>query len=94
MAELERQNNLAIFAYASLLSDAGEQISPHVVERISCPSPWPIEYARRAKLRGHGPTLVMNLQMSVLNDPIESLSRLLKNPAESFDGSQDERIRD
>ena len=52
--------NLAIFAYGSLLSDPGERIGPHIVERIGCPSPWPIEYARQAKLRGSGPTLVIH----------------------------------
>jgi hypothetical protein len=52
--------NLAIFAYGSLLSDPGEKLAPHIVARITQPSPWPIEYARRAKLRGNGPTLVIH----------------------------------
>jgi hypothetical protein len=60
MAELNRQNNLTLFAYGSLLSDAGERITAHVIERIPYLSPWPIEYARRAKLRGDGPTLVIH----------------------------------
>jgi hypothetical protein len=60
MAQRSRQSNLAIFAYGSLLSDPGEKILPHIIERIYCPSPWPIEYARRAKLRGYGPTLVIH----------------------------------
>jgi hypothetical protein len=54
------QENLAIFAYGSLLSDPGEKIAAHIIARITQPSPWPIEYARRAKLRGDGPTLVMH----------------------------------
>jgi hypothetical protein len=54
------RNNFAIFAYGSLLSDPGEKIAPHIVARITRPSPWPIEYARRAKLRGDGPTLVIH----------------------------------
>lgn len=53
-------DNLVIFAYGSLLSDPGEKIVPHIVARIPYPSPWPIEYARRAKLRGYGPTLVIH----------------------------------
>jgi hypothetical protein len=60
MAQRYRQSNLAIFAYGSLLSDPGERLGPHIRERIFCPSPWPIEYARRAKLRGYGPTLVIH----------------------------------
>jgi hypothetical protein len=42
------------------LSDPGEKIAPRIVARICYPSPWPIEYARRAKLRGDGPTLVLH----------------------------------
>ena len=60
MAQPCEQNNLAIFAYGSLLTDPGEKIVPHIIDRIPYPSPWPIEYARRAKLRGHGPTLVIH----------------------------------
>ena len=60
MVQPYRQNNLAIFAYGSLLSDPGEKIAPHIVSRITRPSPWPIEYARRARLRGDGPTLVIH----------------------------------
>ncbi len=60
MAEAYEKNNLAIFAYGSLLSDPGEKIRHHIVARIRFPSPWPVEYARRAKLRGDGPTLVLH----------------------------------
>jgi hypothetical protein len=59
MAPTFDRNNLAIFGYGSLLSDPGEMISPHIIARLPYPSPWPIEYARRAKLRGDGPTLVL-----------------------------------
>ena len=60
MAQQYGPNNLAIFAYGSLLSDPAGKILPHIADRILCPSPWPIEYARRAKLRGDGPTLVIH----------------------------------
>ena len=60
MVQPYERYNLAIFAYGSLLSDPGEQIAPHIIARITQPSPWPIEYARRAKLRGNGPTLVIH----------------------------------
>jgi len=53
-------SNLAIFAYGSLLSDPGVEIGARIIARVLCPSPWPIEYARRAKLRGDGPTLVLH----------------------------------
>jgi len=60
MAQSYGHSNLAILAYGSLLSDPGEKILPHVIARVPYPSPWPIEYARRAKLRGDGPTLVLH----------------------------------
>lgn len=60
MAQAYGANNLAVFAYGSLLSDPGERIAARIIARVRCPSPWPIEYARRAKLRGDGPTLVIH----------------------------------
>lgn len=60
MVQSYGQNNLAIFAYGSLLSDPGEKIARHIITRVARLSPWPIEYARRAKLRGDGPTLVIH----------------------------------
>jgi len=60
VADTYGKNNLAIFAYGSLLYDPGETILPHIVARVRVPSPWPIEYARRARLRGDGPTLVLH----------------------------------
>jgi cation transport regulator ChaC len=60
MTQSYGRNNLAIFAYGSLLSDPGEKIAPRIVARVARLSPWPVEYARRAKLRGHGPTLVIH----------------------------------
>ena len=55
------EDNLAIYAYGSLLSDPGEKLAPRIIARIPRLSPWPIEYARRAKLRGNGPTLVIHV---------------------------------
>lgn len=51
---------VGIFGYGSLLSDPGDDIGPHVVERIPHLSPWKIEYARRSEGRGRGPTLVIH----------------------------------
>jgi hypothetical protein len=53
-------SNLAIFAYGSLMSDPGAEIGARIIARVPCASPWPIEYARRARLRGDGPTLVLH----------------------------------
>ena len=85
MTQSYAQNNLAIFAYGSLLSDPGEKILPHIVDRIPCPSPWPIEYARRAKLRGDGPTLVIHHnggivqgQLLVLDLQLSALDELME----------------
>jgi len=57
------------------------------VARITQPSPWPIEYARRAKLRGNGPTLVIHqsggivqgqiLMLDVSADGIEAVEEWL-----------------
>ena len=66
MAKTYGPTNLAIYAYGSLLSDPGEKIAPHIVGRIPQPSPWPIEYARRAKLRGDGSTLVLHKSGAVV----------------------------
>jgi hypothetical protein len=60
MSQQKGKDNLAIYAYGSLLSEPGEPLGGHIVARVSHPSPWPIEYARRAKLRGDGPTLVIH----------------------------------
>ena len=87
MAQHYGPNNLAIFAYGSLLSDPG-------VDRILCPSLWPIEYARRAKRRGDGRTLVihqsggiirgqllvLDLQLSALDELMEWLWEREGNP--------------
>jgi hypothetical protein len=60
MTQTFNQDNVAIFAYGSLLSEPGAKLAPHIVAEIAWPSPWPVEYARRAPLRGDGPTLVIH----------------------------------
>lgn len=54
------RSTVGIFGYGSLLSEPGDDIVPHIVERIPCLSPWKIEYARRSEGRGLGPTLVIH----------------------------------
>lgn len=51
-------DNIAILAYGSLATDAGADIEAHIVARIPCETPWPVEYARRSSERGGAPTLV------------------------------------
>jgi hypothetical protein len=77
------ENNLAIFAYGSLLSDPGEKLGPRIIARLPRPSPWPIEYARRAKLRGDGPTLVIHQsgatvqgKLLVLDKPVQAIDEI------------------
>jgi hypothetical protein len=87
MVQAFGQNNVATFAYSFLLSDPREKIAPRLVARLSRPSPWPIEYARRAKLRGDGPTLAIHksggtmggrlLVMDVVQDRIGEVGQWL-----------------
>src|SRR5688572_6882429 len=53
-------SGVGIFGYGSLLSEPGDDIRPHIVERIPHLSPWKIEYARRSEGRGGGPTLIFH----------------------------------
>jgi len=43
-----------------VVSDPGQKISSHIIARIPCASPWPIEYSQRARLRGDWLTLVLH----------------------------------
>ena len=52
--------NIGVFGYGSLVTDAGADIEPHIIARVSTLSPWPVEYARRSAGRGGGPTLVIH----------------------------------
>ncbi len=51
-------DNIGIFGYGSLLTDPGPDLGPHIVDRITQESPWPVEYARRSESRGGSATLV------------------------------------
>ena len=84
MAQSYGQNNLAIFAYGSLLSYAGKKILPHIIARIPCATPWPIEYAHRAKLRGDGPTLIIHPAGGIVQGKIF----VLDLQTSAFDGAE------
>ncbi|PJB20930.1 MAG: hypothetical protein CO114_08060 [Euryarchaeota archaeon CG_4_9_14_3_um_filter_38_12] len=49
---------IGIFAYGSLINDAGPEITPHIVKKIDRDAPKPVEYARSSSSRGGAPTLV------------------------------------
>jgi hypothetical protein len=61
---------VGIFGCGSLLSDPGDDIGPHVVERIPHISPWKIEYARRSEGRGRGPTLAIHQAGCTVNGQV------------------------
>ncbi len=63
-------SNIGIFGYGSLLSNPGDDIGPHIVDRIPHVSPWKIEYARRSEGRGRGPTLVIHKAGRAVNGQI------------------------
>jgi len=67
---LWNEDNIGIFAYGSLLTDPGREIGQHVIDRIQCESPWPVEYARRSESRGGAPTLVIHPKGSKVNGAI------------------------
>ena len=60
MTEQKTDDRIGIYGYGSLLTDAGADIAPRIVQRLSFLSPWPIEYARSSRAWGDGPTLVIH----------------------------------
>ena len=49
---------VGILAYGSLIDDPGEEIFPHIVDRLSVVTPFMVEFARSSRTRGGAPTLV------------------------------------
>ena len=49
---------VGILAYGSLIGDPGAEIEPHITRRISCRTPFKVEFARTSRTRKGGPTLV------------------------------------
>lgn len=68
--------SIGILAYGSLINDPGDEISPLIAERITCITPFNVEYARKSKSRDNAPTLIpvdiggakVNAVIFVLND--------------------------
>ena len=51
-------DTVGILAYGSLIGDPGPEIEPHITRRISCRTPFKVEFARTSRARKGGPTLV------------------------------------
>ena len=51
-------DTVGILAYGSFIGDPGAEIEPHITRRISCRTPFKVEFARTSRTRKIGPTLV------------------------------------
>jgi cation transport regulator ChaC len=71
------KNNICIFAYGSLISNLGEDLKNHVVDKIDKESPFKVEYVRKSSSRGYAPTLTRYEDGSKVNGMIIVLD--LKN---------------
>jgi hypothetical protein len=75
---MQRSKAVGILAYGSLINDPGDEINPFITERISCITPFNVEYSRKSKSRDYAPTLIpvgiggaaVNAVILVLNDSI------------------------
>lgn len=56
--EIQIKYKIGILAYGSLIDNPGEELSPLIVERIECSTPFNIEFARLSSTRSNAPTLV------------------------------------
>jgi len=56
--EIQEPRKIGILAYGSLIDNPGEELSPLIVERIECTTPFNIEFARLSSTRSNAPTLV------------------------------------
>ena len=77
MVKKYNRTNIGILGYGSFLSEPGDKLSPHIIDRIPCRSPWPIEYARQSKSRGYGPTMVIHKAGNAVQGQILVLDLLL-----------------
>jgi hypothetical protein len=79
-------DTVGILAYGSLIGDPGLEIEPHITRRISCHTPFKVEFARTSRTRNGGPTLVpfdagaqVAAQVLVVNLPLkEAMHRLYR----------------
>jgi hypothetical protein len=79
-------DTVGILAYGSLIGDPGPEIEPHITRRISCHTPFKVEFARASRTRNGGPTLVpydagaqVAAQILVVDLPLkEAMNRLYR----------------
>ncbi len=57
---MKKSNNqtIGILAFGSLIEYPGEEISEIEIERLTCETPFPIEFARTSSTRSNAPTLI------------------------------------
>lgn len=72
-------SKIGILAYGSLIDDPGRELSPFILEKISCITPFKVEYARKSGTRSFAPTLIpsmefgkkVNARLLVLNNDLD-----------------------
>jgi hypothetical protein len=77
---------VGILAYGSLIGEPGREIESHITRRISCRTPFKVEFARTSRTRNGGPTLVpydtgaqVAAQILVVDLPLkEAMDRLYR----------------
>ena len=93
------KHKIGILAYGSLIDDPGIELKPLIIDRIKCKTPFKVEYARKSRKRGFGPTLVpytkagskVNASILILNNDrslLEVTSMLYRREIGSTDISK------
>lgn len=49
---------IGILAYGSLINNPGQELEPLIINKLECVTPFKVEYARKSRKRGYGPTLI------------------------------------
>ena len=77
---------IAILAFGSLIEEPGQEIGPRIRDRVEgVPTPFSIEFARKSRKRGFGPTLV---PVEDGGSPVNAVLLEL-DPEVGLDGSKD-----
>ncbi|MBC8487128.1 MAG: hypothetical protein H8D45_13955 [Bacteroidetes bacterium] len=67
---------IGILAYGSLINNPGKEIEPLIIDRISCRTPFKVEYARTSKSRNGAPTLILT---ESFGNEVSAIILVLKN---------------
>lgn len=54
----KKTHTIGILAFGSLIDNSGQEISELEIERITCETPFNVEFARTSSTRGNAPTLI------------------------------------